>query len=271
MWDRRLSVNSLSSREWSLRQDLELYERLDIGRVTLTLPKLREPGLAVAVDEVRGRALVVDGILPGSSFDLSEPTTWPEIHDLLSEAVDVAGRLGARFVMTTGGRARGLTYDEAADRFAEAVAPTLAEARQAGIRLALEPTRPQFAHVGFVHSLRDGVTLAERLGIWLVPDTAHDWWEPGILELLRSAAGRWASVQVADLVLDQPVTERVVPGDGQVPIGPMLAAATAGGFDGPFELELIGSAVEDEGYERAIRRSLEHLNALLAGVPAAKG
>jgi sugar phosphate isomerase/epimerase len=266
VWDRRLSVNSLSSRELSLAEDLALYERLGLARVTLWLPKLVEAGLEKAVDEVLGRHLMVDGLLPGASFDLAHPSAWAETRDLMIQAVEVAERLGAPSVQTTGGRAGGLLFERAAERFGEALEPVRAEASRRGRRLALEPTRPQFAHVGFVHTLADGCSLAEGLDLWLVPDAAHLWWEPGLLERLESEAGRWAAVQLADLVLDQPVLERVVPGDGQVPLGPIMEAASAGGFEGPFELELIGSAVEAEGYERAIRRSLEHLHGLLAVV-----
>ena len=271
MWDRRLSVNSLSSRELSLAEDLALYERLGVGRVTLWLPKLLEAGLDRAVGEVLGRQLTVDGVLPGSSFDLADPGSWPGTRELMVQALEVAQRLGAPSLETTGGRAGGLSFERAAERFAEAIAPVLAEAARRGRRVALEPTRPQFAHVGFVHTLADGWRLAESLDLWLVPDAAHLWWEPGLLALLESGAGRWASIQMADLVLDQPVLERVVPGDGQVPLGPIIEAAMAGGFDGPFELELIGSAVLAEGYEPAIRRSLVHLDRLLAQVGEPSG
>ncbi len=58
-----------------------------------------------------------------------------------------------------------------------------------------------------------------------------------------------------------PVLERLVPGDGEIPIGPMTTAALAAGFAGPFEIEIVGSAIEHEGYEGAVRRS----------VPASRG
>jgi hypothetical protein len=35
------------------------------------------------------------------------------------------------------------------------------------------------------------------------------------------------------------------------------------GFTGPFELEIIGSPIENEGYESAIRRSFTYLTKLL--------
>jgi sugar phosphate isomerase/epimerase len=134
--------------------------------------------------------------------------------------------------------------------------------------VALEPTRPQFAHLGFVHSLRDGLALAAELDLGLVPDTAHEWWEPGLDGLVSAGARRFAAIQVADLSFEGPVLERRVPGDGEIPIAAMLAAAGAGGYEGPIELEILGSAIDAEGYESAIGRSLTYLSALLDGLEA---
>ena len=267
-WDPRISVNSLSSISWSLSQDLELYRRLDIRRVSLFLPKLVDAGLERAIDEVVGRGISVDAVLPGAAFDLTDESGWPEAREAMAMAIETARRLGATTVPTAGGSGRGHIYEWAVDRFARAIEPVARIARHSGVRVAIEPTRPQFAHLGFVHTLRDGVALAEQLDLWLMPDTAHLWWEPGLADVMAAGAQRFAVFQVADLALSAPVVERLVPGDGEMPIGPMVAAALAAGFEGPFDIEIIGSAIEREGYEGALRRSCQHLQGLLEGSSA---
>lgn len=257
-------MSSLSSRTWSLRQDLDLYERLGIDRVTLSLPKLIEAGLERAIDEIVGRHLRVDGVLSGAAFDLTDQSGWSEVHESMIMAVETAARLGARTLPTAGGSARGRGYGWAVDRFSRAIEPVVAAARPRGVRIAVEPTRPQFAHLGFVHTLRDGLALARELDLWLVPDTTHVWWEPDLTGLLAAGASRFALFQVADLAFAGPVLERLVPGDGEIPIGPLMDAAVAAGFEGPFEVEVLGAAVEAEGYEGAVRRSYEHLQSLVA-------
>jgi sugar phosphate isomerase/epimerase len=263
-WDPRLCVNSLSSQHWTLWEDLECYERLGIGRISLFMPKLVHAGLDRAVAEVTGRGIRVDGILPGSSFDLLQEGSWSRTQDALVMGIELAQRLGATTVQTCGGSAGGAPYEKGVECFTRAIAPVASAAARAGVRLALEPTRPQFAHIGFVHTVRDALALATELGLWLVPDTAHSWWEPDLAGLLAHAASRIAVLQLADLAFGAPVLERLAPGDGAIPLARLLDATLSAGFAGPFELEILGSAIENEGYENAIRRSLRHLTSLLA-------
>jgi sugar phosphate isomerase/epimerase len=270
-WDRRLAVNSFSSRNWTLAEDLACYDRLGVERVSLSLPKLEAAGLDRAVAAVGARGLRVDGLLPGCAFDLRRAESWADTRATMFAGIAVAAQLGATTVQTTGGAAGGLSFTEATARLVEALHPVAAAALAAGVRLALEPTRPQFAHIACVHTWRDGLAVAAAhpdLDLWLVVDTAHCWWEPGAAALLRDAAARVAVMQVADLCLRAPVLERRVPGEGDIDLPVLLDAAVDGGFDGPFEIEILGASMEELGYEEAIRRSLTYLTAVLAaGAP----
>ncbi len=266
-WDPRISVSSLSSAGWPLAEDLDLYQRLAIHRVSFSLPKLVEAGLDRAIDEILDRPIVVDAVLPGAAFDLTDESGWTEVHEAMVMAIEAAQRLGATTMATAGGSAHGQAYEWAVDRFARAIEPVAAAGRHRGVRVAVEPTRTQFAYVGFVHSLRDGLALADQLDLDLLPDSAHVWWEPDLADLLAAGAPRFALFQVADLAFGGPVLERLVPGDGEIPLRSMLTAAVDAGFEGPFEIEVIGQAIEDEGYEAAIRRSCRHIHSLLASLP----
>ncbi len=265
-WDPRLCVNALSSQHWTLSEDLECYERLGIDRISLFMPKLRQAGLDRAEAEIKAGGFRVDGLLPEGSFDLLNEASWSRTRDALVLGIEAAQSLGATTVQTCGGTAGGWPYEMAVERFARAIAPVAAVADAAGIHLALEATRPQFAHIGFTHTVRDVLAVAEDLGLWVVADTAHSWWEPHVADVLRQGVQRIAVVQVADLAFRGPVLERLVPGDGSIALGRLLSPLLDADFPGPFELEILGSAIESEGYESAIRRSFEYLTRLLAGL-----
>ena len=48
-----------------------------------------------------------------------------------------------------------------------------------------------------------------------------------------------------------------------IPLRRILSDIITAGYDGVFDLELIGPRIEEEGYERAIRRAIETTSALL--------
>ena len=74
----------------------------------------------------------------------------------------------------------------------------------------------------------------------------------------------WALTQISDYVIGTTRTgDRAVPGDGDVPLERLLAMVLDAGFEGSFDLEVMGPRVEEEGYPSAVRRSIERASELL--------
>ena len=68
-------------------------------------------------------------------------------------------------------------------------------------------------------------------------------------------------VQVSDFMVGEPLMyNRRVPGDGSMPLEWMLERLLDAGYMGDFDLELLGPAIEKEGYPSAIRRSVDWLS-----------
>ncbi|HVJ96214.1 MAG TPA: sugar phosphate isomerase/epimerase, partial [Acidimicrobiia bacterium] len=57
--------------------------------------------------------------------------------------------------------------------------------------------------------------------------------------------------------------QRLVPGDGDIPIARIIDDLLGAGYEGSFELELIGDAILNEGYDAAVLRAVGALDALL--------
>ncbi len=56
---------------------------------------------------------------------------------------------------------------------------------------------------------------------------------------------------------------RLVPGDGDIPLDRIVGTVLAAGYAGCFDLELIGPAIDAEGYEAAVPRAVARLTDLL--------
>ena len=185
-------------------------------------------------------------------------------RDELSRVIEAAAAVKARVVyMLTGGRGE-LMWEQAAERFCAAIEPCVADAQQAGVALAIENASSLYADIHIAHTLRDTITLAEMAGVGICIELFHCWAEADLLGLVTQALPRTQLIQLSDYVLgDRALPGRAVPGDGAIPIEPVVAQALAGGYPYGFDLELIGPRIEAEGRREAARRACETVTAML--------
>ena len=95
--------------------------------------------------------------------------------------------------------------------------------------------------VGFVHTLADVVDLARRLGIGVCVETNACWAERGLARTIAAGVDTFRVVQVSDFAIGTLSTpNRLVPGDGDIPLERILGQILAAGYVGAFDLELIG-------------------------------
>jgi sugar phosphate isomerase/epimerase len=188
-----------------------------------------------------------------------------EASATLLRLVDMAAELRARSVyLLTGGRGA-LPWEDAADRFGELVAPGLEKARDVGLGLLIENAPSLYADIHFGHSLADTLTLAERSGLGVCIELQFCWADAGLDELFRRAIPRCGLVQVSDYVPgDRSLPARAVPGDGSIPLERLVGMLLDAGYDGVFDIELLGPRIDTEGHLAAARRAVDRMEAILS-------
>ena len=260
----RVSVSAICTFNWPLDQDLAFYDEAGITNVGVSVAKLEAFGFDEGVTRVVDAGLRVDDLIGLRSFDLAAPGRWDEQRSRLVRCIDAAVTLGARSMVFTTGPAGTLTWEEAADRLVEALGNVLDYSREQGVRFAIEHTNSLRVDVGFVHTLADVMDLARRLDAGVCMETNACWAERGLGETVRARADRLALVQVSDYKVGTHSTpNRFVPGDGVIPFPRILGQVLEAGYQGVFDLELIGPAIEHEGYASSVRRSVDALGAIL--------
>jgi sugar phosphate isomerase/epimerase len=258
---RRLSVSAISTYQWSLEDDLAFYERESITNVGISVAKLERFGWDEGVRRVVDAGLRVTNLIGLGPFALDDPSQWTAQRKRLGRALDAAATLNAECIVFTTGPAGNLTWEQAADALELALGPVVHDAASRGIPFALEHTNSLRVDVGFVHTLRDVVDLARRLGSGVCMEINACWAERNLAATVANAVDTLRLVQVSDFKVGTMRTpDRRVPGDGDIPIERIVHATIAAGYSGCFDLELIGPAIEDEGYASAIRRSLAWLD-----------
>ena len=116
-----------------------------------------------------------------------------------------------------------------------------AEGARSGVRVALEPIQREFAHFWtVVSSLDEAADLVEESGadIGLMYDTWNLWREP--VEQIERHRERIYGVHLADWrEPTRNTNDRVLPGEGSIDFGPILAALR---WDGLYDLEIFSDA-----------------------------
>jgi sugar phosphate isomerase/epimerase len=261
----QVSVSAVSSRGWTLAEDLAFWAGAGIDHVGLSLRKLEAAGIDDAVARIGTAGLRVSNIVELGWWDLTEPGTWPRQRERLVAAVDAAAALGGCLVLTTG-PAGTLEWDAAVAALDAAVDPVRTHADAAGVPLTVEPTSALRLDLSFCTTVRDGVDLARALGIGLCVELNSSFAERDLVRTLGGATDVLAHVQVSDFVIGSLTSpDRAVPGDGDIPLARLVDAIEAIGYTGAYELEMVGPRIEAEGYASAITRGVAYLDALLTG------
>jgi sugar phosphate isomerase/epimerase len=252
----RICVSGISTWNNTVAQDIELYTELGVHTVGAAL---RKPDVA----ELVGSGVRVANVINVSPFRLDDPASFEPGRARVREALALAERLGAPHAVLTTGPAGALEWDAAADALADALGPVLDP------RLCIEHTNALRVDVGFVHTLRDAIDLAERLDVSVCMELNAGWAERDLARTIVDGIDRIAVVQVSDFAVGTLSTpNRLVPGDGDIPLRRIIAQVLDAGYAGVFDLELVGPRIEEEGYPSAVARSVTWLTALLDSLGA---
>ena len=250
---------------------IDLCRDIGVPHMTLATPLLaQQPG---GIESVQ-RALANGG--PRVSVVNHPFATYPNLEQddgaaakQLLRAIDIAATLGAKSMyLLTGGRGS-LSWEQAAARFAELIAPCKLAARERDMTLMIENASPFNADLHIAHTLADTLRLAGMAGIGLCIDLQPCWGEAGLSQLFRRAMPITGLVQVSDYVLGDRVAPcRAVPGDGAIPLQRLIGDMLDAGYKGLFDLELIGPRIDNEGAAAAAKRAANWLSELLSTLGA---
>jgi sugar phosphate isomerase/epimerase len=261
----RVSVHQVAFLRESTTTFVDHCRTLGVEHLTLVTPLVMRPGgVAEAEQAIAGGGPRVTNLNhPFATFPHLEGDGGEATEKLL-QAIEIGAQLGATNVyLLTGGRGS-LTWEQAAQRFADLIAPCKASAARAGVTLLIENASAFNADIHIAHTLADTLTLADIAGIGICLELHACWMEAGLQSLIRRAMPVTGLVQVSDYVLgDRSAPCRAVPGDGTIALKRILGDILDAGYQGVFDLELVGPRIEAEGARAATARGALRLSELL--------
>lgn len=246
----RLSLNTMTTKSWNLRQAVEATAAAGLPAVGLWRDRVAEVGVDEAAKLVRDNGLRVSSLCRGGFLTGIEGGEGA-LQDN-RRAIDEAATLGAPELVMVAGGIPDRDLPGARARLADRLSALVPYAAERDVRLALEPLHPVFcADRAVISTLGQALALAAphpATAVGVVVDTFHVWWDPDLAAGIAAAGaqGRISSFQICDWLVPMaadPLVSRGMMGDGVIDFGAIAALVSAAGYDGDIEVEIFNEQV----------------------------
>jgi len=162
-------------------------------------------------------------------------------------------------VVYSGARA-GHTHNHARRLFKDALVELAALGAELNVALAVEPMHPACAaEFTFLTSLDDVLTLLDTVAsphVKIALDTYHLGFDPNLVRRIPEIASHVALVQLGDAKMPPKEEQnRCRLGEGIIPLKGIVDALIAAGYDGFYDVELLGEEIETADYGLLLRHA----------------
>ena len=245
---KRLCVHQITFGAHDFATCVAALARHGIGLTAVWHDKLAAIGAPAAARLLDDHGVEAVSLCPGGLLTTRDGAEWRRALEHNRRLLDDAAVIGAHSLVTIAG---GLAEGErdlrfARDRALEGIAALLADARAAGVKLALEPLHPMTcAARGVLTTLaqvNDWCDLLEaEASVGIALDSYAVWWDPALTTQIARAGPRLLHVHLADWLADTRDIrlDRGMPGDGVIDFASFLRLVFGTGFSGPVEFEIL--------------------------------
>jgi sugar phosphate isomerase/epimerase len=241
-------VSQFTTWPQTFEEDIELYREAGIESVEICESKLNARNPERQLQLLKDSGLKVSSVQPKlhslfPDFPRPEPKSPRERMAGLRQTIELFGRYfpGTTLVSISGAAPQGdyaLAYRTAAKEYKEMAKI----AGDHGVRIALEPLNPILMNIDtFICSIAHAVRIIESVdhpnfGLFL--DVWHIWEDSEAPALIQKHGSKIFGVHVNDWRDPRAFGDRFLPGDGIIPLVPLLQAIRKTPYAGAYTLEI---------------------------------
>jgi sugar phosphate isomerase/epimerase len=260
----RLSLNQMTTDQWSVREAIEGCLRHSVPGIAFWRHKIAQTGLAETAGMVRDSGLTVSSLCRGGMFPALTAAERQTKIDDNKRAIDEAAELRADVLVLVCGPSADKDIAGAREMVSDGIAAVKDHADARGIKLGIEPLHPMFAgDRSVIVSLAQANAMAEKLGVGVVIDVYHVWWDPDVYAQIERARGRILGFHVNDWIVPLPdmLKGRGMMGDGVIEIRRLREAVDRAGYAGPIEVEIFNQKLYDMPGDDLMKLMVERFDA----------
>ncbi len=264
----QLSMNETTTFRWSFEEDVANYSAAGIRAMGVWRQKLSDCGEAKALDLLRSHDMQVSHLFWAGGFTGSDGRTFRQSLEDAREAVRTAAALHAGTLVVYSGARAGHTHNHARRLIKDAMKELIPLATDFGVTLAVEPMHPgcgsEFTFLTNIDDFMALVTAIDSPQVKMVFDTYHLGHEAAMIQQIAQIATHIAIVQLGD-ARQPPCGEqsRCLLGEGTLPLQAIVDALTSAGYDGYYDVELLGEEIEPIDYQDLLTHSRQAFEKLM--------
>ena len=258
----RLSINEMTTYRWSFEEDVNQFRAAGIEAIGVWRQKLADFGEDKGIELLAESGLAVSNLLWAGGFTGSDGHSYGESLKDAADAIRLAAALRAGCLIVYSGGRNHHTQNHARRLFAGAVAELLPLAAELEVTLAVEPMHAGCAaEWTFMTTLDETLMLLDALAhpnLKLAFDTYHLGHDERVLHEISRLKDHIAIVHLGDSQKEPDMEQyRQRLGKGILPLKKIMSALHDVGYDGDFDVELMGEAVETADYRDLLRCTKE--------------
>ena len=245
----RLCIHTITTRPWSIEEATDAYAAAGVSGITVWRQWLEGRKIAKVGEALRAAGIRPVSLCRGGFFPAPDAAGRRRAIDDNLRAIDEAEALGAPLIVLVCGAVPGLPLEESRRQIAEGIAAVLDRAREANVRLGIEPLHPMYADSrSAVNTLRQANDLCDQLDsplVGAVVDVYHVWWDPELGGEIRRCgqAGRIFAFHVCDwrTPTEDMLNDRGLMGEGCIDVRRIRGWVEESGFGGFIEVEIFSN------------------------------
>ncbi len=243
------------------------YREQSVEGIGVWRPKLAEFGEERGVELLNESGLRVTSLSWAGGFTGTNGFSFEEAIDDAADAIQTAEQIQAECVVLVSGSRSGHTANHARRIVVEALKRLGDVAGEAGVFLAIQPMHNMFANEWtFLTSLDDTLDILDRCQhpqLKMAFDVYSLWQEPELLSRIPELTPHLATVRISDWQEPRSDSDRYLPGDGLIPLQPIMNAMVNAGYGGCFEIEIWSEHHWASNYFQLVSDCCERFRSLL--------
>lgn len=245
-WLSRLAVNQITTRKWSVQQEVSELRAARIPAIGLWAPKLDDEHGNVQL--LRSSKLAISSL---SWIDGLTSGEWERPSDSIrrgSEMICLAARMNAEFVNVVSGTTGGHIRSNAKRLLVDALRALADEAARWNAQLSLQPMhrvcKRQWTFLHSIEETMDVIAAVDRPRLGITCSTFHLSRSRSLCRRIREFASWIRLVQLCDGPRrPRHVYHRAIPGEGELPLAEIVETLEEAGYRGRYEVEVMSPEV----------------------------